>query len=43
MLKQNFSAVANGQITGIITRNIKDFSNSSLEIIDSRAFLSESR
>ena len=40
---QNFSAVANGQITGIITRNIKDFSNSSLEIIDSRAFLSESR
>ena len=39
---QNFSAVANGQITGIITRNVKDFSNSSLEIIDSRAFLSES-
>ena len=40
---RNFSAVANGQITGIITRNVKDFSNSSLEIIDSRAFLSESR
>ena len=36
---QNFSAVSDGRITGIITRNVKDFKSSELEIIDSRAFL----
>lgn len=36
---QNFSAVANGHIKGIITRNTKDFSASQLEILDSRQFL----
>lgn len=36
---QNFSAVANPLITGIITRNQKDFQNSQLEILDSRLFL----
>ena len=36
---QNFAAVTNGNIKGIITRNIKDFRESSLEIVDSRQFL----
>jgi predicted nucleic acid-binding protein len=36
---QNFSASANPLITGIITRNQKDFRNSKLEILDSRLFL----
>jgi predicted nucleic acid-binding protein len=36
---QNFSASANPLITGIITRNQKDFRNSKLEILDSRFFL----
>lgn len=36
---QNFSAVANPQISAIITRNTKDFKNSSLEIVDSVEFL----
>ncbi len=36
---QNFSAVADPQITAIITRNIKDFKNSSLEVVDSVEFL----
>ena len=36
---QNFSAVADPNITAIITRNTKDFKESSLEIIDSLGFL----
>ena len=36
---QNFAAIANGNIGGIITRNIKDFRDSQLQIIDSRKFL----
>lgn len=36
---QNFSAVADPQISAIITRNIKDFKDSSLEVIDSVEFL----
>ena len=36
---QNFSAVANPDITAIITRNTKDFKESSLEVIDSLDFL----
>jgi predicted nucleic acid-binding protein len=36
---QNFSAVANPQISAIITRNTKDFKDSSLEIVDSVEFL----
>jgi len=36
---QNFSAVADPQITAIITRNTKDFKDSSLEIMDSLEFL----
>ena len=36
---QNFSAVADPQISAIITRNTKDFKNSTLEVIDSLAFL----
>ena len=36
---QNFSAVADSQITAIITRNTKDFKDSSLEIVDSISFL----
>ena len=36
---QNFSAVANHQISAIITRNTKDFKDSSLEVIDSVEFL----
>ena len=36
---QNFSAVADPQITAIITRNTKDFKDSSLEIVDSISFL----
>ena len=36
---QNFSAVVNGRIKGIITRNTKDFALSQLEVIDSRQFL----
>lgn len=37
---QNFSAVADPQISAIITRNIKDFKETSLELVDSIAFLS---
>ena len=36
---QNFSAVADSDITAIITRNVKDFKGSSLEVIDSLDFL----
>lgn len=36
---QNFSAEADPQITAIITRNIKDFKKSSLEVVDSVDFL----
>ena len=36
---QNFSAVADPQITAIITRNTKDFKDSSLEVVDSVSFL----
>lgn len=36
---QNFSAVADPQISAIITRNTKDFKNSTLEVIDSLEFL----
>ena len=36
---QNFSAVADPDITAIITRNTKDFKESSLEVIDSLDFL----
>ncbi len=36
---QNFSAVVNPQISAIITRNTKDFKDSSLEVADSVEFL----
>jgi predicted nucleic acid-binding protein len=36
---QNFSAVVNPQISAIITRNTKDFKDSSLEVVDSAEFL----
>ena len=36
---QNFSAVLDPQISSIITRNTKDFKDSSLEVIDSVEFL----
>ena len=36
---QNFSAVVDPQISAIITRNTKDFKDSSLEIVDSVDFL----
>ncbi len=36
---QNFSAVVNPQISAIITRNTKDFKDSSLEVVDSVEFL----
>lgn len=36
---QNFSAVADPQISAIITRNTKDFKDSSLEVVDSVEFL----
>ena len=36
---QNFSAVLNPQISAIITRNTKDFKDSSLEVVDSIEFL----
>ena len=36
---QNFSAVTDPDITAIITRNTKDFKESSLEVIDSLDFL----
>lgn len=38
---QNYSAVADPQITAIITRNIKDFQDSALEIVDSTSFLTD--
>ena len=38
---QNFSAVVDPQVSAIITRNTKDFKASSLEVIDSTAFLPE--
>ena len=36
---QNFSAVVDPQISSIITRNTKDFKDSSLEVVDSVEFL----
>ena len=36
---QNFTAVADNRITGIITRNTKDFQKSKLDIIDSLNFV----
>jgi len=36
---QNFSAVVDPQISAIITRNTKDFKDSSLEVVDSVDFL----
>ena len=36
---QNFSAVVDPQISAIITRNTKDFKDSSLEVVDSVEFL----
>ena len=36
---QNFSAVVDPQISAIITRNIKDFKDSSQEVVDSIEFL----
>lgn len=36
---QNYSAVTDPDITAIITRNTKDFKESSLEVIDSLEFL----
>ena len=36
---QNFSAVVDPQISAIITRNIKDFKDSNLEMVDSVEFL----
>ena len=35
----DFSAVADPQISAIITRNTKDFKESSLEVVDSISFL----
>lgn len=39
LMVQNFSPVADPQISAIITRNTKDFKDSSLEVIDSVEFL----
>ena len=36
---QNYSAVADPQVSAIITRNTKDFKDSSLEVVDSVDFL----
>jgi predicted nucleic acid-binding protein len=36
---QNFSAVVDPQISAIITRNTKDFKDSSLEVVDSIEFI----
>lgn len=36
---QNFSAVADPEITAIITRNTRDFKDSNLEVVDSVEFL----
>ena len=36
---QNYAAVADPDVSAIITRNVKDFKNSELEIIDSIDFL----
>ena len=36
---QNFSAVADPEITAIITRNVKDFKDLNLEVVDSVDFL----
>ena len=36
---QYFAGLSEPQITGIITRNTKDFEKSQLEIIDSKRFL----
>ena len=36
---QNFAAVADGKITGIITRNTKDFQKSQLEVVNSLEFI----
>ena len=38
---QNFAAVADPQVSAIITRNVKDFKASSLDVIDSLDFLRE--
>ena len=36
---QNYAAVADPDVTAIITRNVKDFKASTLEVVDSLAFL----
>ena len=36
---RHFSAVCSSHITGIITRNLKDFQHSLLPVVDSREFL----
>ena len=36
---KNFSAVADPQITAIITRNTRDFKESTLDVVDSVSFL----
>ena len=36
---QNYAAVADPEVSAIITRNMKDFKNSELEIVDSIDFL----
>lgn len=36
---QNFAAVADPEVTAIITRNLKDFQASELEVVDSVSFL----
>ena len=36
---QNYAAVADPEVTAIITRNLKDFQASELEVVDSMDFL----
>jgi purine nucleoside permease len=36
---QNYAAVADPRVSAIITRNVKDFRNSELEVLDSLDFL----
>ena len=36
---QNYAAVADPEVTAIITRNLKDFQASELEVVDSVDFL----
>lgn len=38
---QNFSAVADPYVDGVITRNVKDFKASELEVVDSVEFLTK--